>query len=408
MKFTAKSLASFSVPKGKSDHIEFDDALPGFGIRFRNEKASWIFQWSRGSGVTRRTTRLKIGIYPALPLGQARKIAAELNSKITLGHDPAAEKRERIEDAADTFGQLVKDYIAAQESRLTSNMVLDLRRYLTVYAAPLHRLPVKKIDLKVLAALLDDFAKGKGLNTGRQRKGTTVNRMRSALSACFQWAMKKGRAENNPVLLTEQMEQVSRKRFLSDDEIKIVWDSTGDDDYGSIVRLLILTGQRRDEISELRWNEVKLDLNMISLPPERVKNDQEHDLPMSSAVRSIIAARPRNESGLVFAPMTSWSRRKLRLDAAITERLGKPLAPWTLHDLRRTAATGMADIGIQPHVVEAVLNHISGSKRGVAGVYNRSTYAPEKKSALNKWADRVQDIIAGKPSNVRPISGEMQ
>ena len=106
--------------------------------------------------------------------------------------------------------------------------------------------------------------------------------------------------------------------------------------------------------------------------------------------------------------MTSWSRRKLRLDAAITERLGKPLAPWTLHDLRRTAATGMADIGIQPHVVEAVLNHISGSKRGVAGVYNRSTYAPEKKSALNKWADRVQDIIAGKPSNVRPISGEMQ
>jgi hypothetical protein len=116
----------------------------------------------------------------------------------------------------------------------------------------------------------------------------------------------------------------------------------------------------------------------------------------------IIAARPRND-GLVFAPMTSWSRRKLRLDAAITERLGKPLAPWTLHDLRRSAATGMADIGIQPHIVEAVLNHISGSKRGVAGIYNRSTYAPEKKDALNKWADRVQDIVAGKPSNVTPI-----
>ena len=167
--------------------------------------------------------------------------------------------------------------------------------------------------------------------------------------------------------------------------------------------MLILTGQRRDEISELRWNEAKLDLNMISLPPERVKNDQEHDIPMSPAVRSIIAACPRND-GLVFARTMSWSRRKLRLDAKITEKLGEPLAPWTLHDLRRTAATGMADIGIQPHVVEAVLNHISGSKRGVAGVYNRSTYAPEKKRALNKWADRVQDIIAGKPSNVRPIS----
>jgi integrase len=407
MKFTAKSLATFSAPKGKADHIEFDDALPGFGIRFRNGKASWIFQWSTGSGVTRRTTRMKIGIYPALSLEQARKIAAELNSKITLGHDPSAEKRERIEEAADTFGQLAKDYLASQEHRLSSTMILDLRRYLIDYAAPLHRLPVKKVNLKILAKLLDDFAKGDGVNTGRLRKGTTVNRMRSALSACFQWAMKKGRAESNPVLLTEQMEEVSRKRFLSDDEIKIVWDSAGDDDYGSIVRLLILAGQRRVEISELRWNEVKLDLNMISLPPERVKNDQEHDIPMSPAVRSIIAARPRND-GLVFARTMSWSRRKLRLDAAITERLGKPLPPWTLHDLRRTAATGMADIGIQPHVVEAVLNHISGSKRGVAGVYNRSTYAPEKKRALNKWADRVQDIIAGKPSNVRPISGEMR
>jgi integrase len=403
MKFTSKSVKSFSVPKGKTDHIEFDDALPGFGIRFRNGKATWVYQWSRGSGVTRSTKRMTIGKFPALPLEQARKQAAEWDSRVTLGYDPASEKRERIEDSADTFGNLVTDYIAAQESKLTATMVSELRRYLTVYAAPLHRLPVKKVNLKILAKLLDDFAKGDGINTGRPRKGTTVNRMRSAVSACFQWAMKKGRAESNPVLLTEQMEEVSRKRFLSDDEIKIVWDNAGDDDYGSIVRLLILTGQRRDEISELRWNEVKLDLNVISLPPERVKNDQEHDIPMSPAMRSIIAARPRND-GVVFAPITSWSRRKLRLDAEITEKLGKPLAPWTLHDLRRTAATGMADIGIQPHVVEAVLNHISGSKRGVAGVYNRSTYAPEKKRALNKWADRVQDIISGKPSNVRPIS----
>jgi integrase len=144
----------------------------------------------------------------------------------------------------------------------------------------------------------------------------------------------------------------------------------------------------------------------MTLPPERVKNDQEHDIPMSPAVRSIIAARPRND-GLVFAPITSWSRRKLRLDAEITEKLGKPLAPWTLHDLRRSCATGMADMGIQPHVVEAVLNHISGSKRGVAGVYNRSTYAPEKKAALNKWAKRVLEIVNDAPSNVTALHGRV-
>jgi integrase len=405
MKFTSKSVASFSVPKGKTDHIEFDDALPGFGIRFRNGKATWVYQWSTGSGVTRSTKRMTIGKFPALPLEQARKLAAELDSRVTLGHDPAAEKRERIEDSADTFGNLVTDYIAAQESKLTATMVSELRRYLTVYAAPLHRLPVKKMNLKVLAKLLDDFAKGNGLNTGRQRKGTTVNRMRSALSACFQWAMKKGRAESNPVLLTEQLEETARDRVLSPDEIKTVWDNAGDDDYGTIVRLLILTGQRRDEISKLRWDEVKLDLSVIALPASRVKNDLPHDVPMSAAVRSIIAARPRSESDLVFAPIHSWSRRKLRLDAAITEKLGKPLAPWTLHDLRRSCATGMADMGIQPHVVEAVLNHISGSKRGVAGVYNRSTYAPEKMAALNKWAKRVLAIVNDAPSNVTALHG---
>jgi integrase len=215
--------------------------------------------------------------------------------------------------------------------------------------------------------------------------------------------MKKGRAESNPVLLTEQMEEARRERFLRADEIKTVWHNAGDDDYGAIVRLLLLTGQRRDEISELRWDEVKLDLSVISLPSARTKNDEAHDIPISPAVRSIIAARPQGESDLVFAPITSWSRRKLRLDAAITEKLGKAMAPWTLHDLRRTAATGMGDVGIQPHVIEAVLNHISGSKRGVAGIYNRSTYAAEKKAALNKWADRVLAIVNDAPSNVTAI-----
>src|SRR5215471_3661597 len=147
MKFTSKSVASFSVPKGKTDHNEFDDALPGFGIRFRNGKATWVYQWSTGSGVTRTTKRMTIGKFPALPLERARKLAAELDSRVTLGYDPAAEKRERIEDSADTFGNLVTDYIAAQESKLTATMVSELRRYLTVYPAPLHRLPVKKMDL---------------------------------------------------------------------------------------------------------------------------------------------------------------------------------------------------------------------------------------------------------------------
>jgi integrase len=180
---------------------------------------------------------------------------------------------------------------------------------------------------------------------------------------------------------------------LVDAELRAVWRALGDNRYGTIVRLLILTGQRLNEIAGLRWAEIDFDRNVISLPGERTKNKRPHEVPMAPQVRSLLEAQERIDDrepvfGRGDGPCSGFWRHKAKLDSAIR------LAPWVLHDLRRSVATGMAELGIQPHIIEAVLNHVSGHKAGVAGVYNRATYLPEKTAALARWADHLPAVVA--------------
>src|SRR5262249_36496779 len=157
-----------------------------------------------------------------------------------------------------------------------------------------------------------------------------------------------------------------------------------------IVRLLMLTGQRRKEIGALQWSEVSD--GAITLPAERTKNDLAHEVPLSAQAQDILASVHRIIGrDAVFGRtdgFSAWSIPKRELDEA------SGVKDWVLHDLRRTCATRMADLGVQPHIIEAVLNHISGHKRGVAGVYNRSTYSSEKRDALNRWAGHIRLILA--------------
>jgi integrase len=186
-------------------------------------------------------------------------------------------------------------------------------------------------------------------------------------------------------------EDKPRERLLSDAELVKIWKSAPDNGYGRIVKLLMLTASRREEIGGLRWSEVQDDA--IVLPPERVKNSREHMLPLAPMAVAVLEEQPRVKGReLVFGEgeggYSGWSRSKERLD----EDCG--VKNWTVHDLRRTAATRMADLGVQPHVIEAILNHVSGHKAGVAGIYNRSTYAAEKRAALDLWANHLQVAIA--------------
>ena len=159
--------------------------------------------------------------------------------------------------------------------------------------------------------------------------------------------------------------------------------------FSDIVRLLILTGQRREEIGGLRWAEIDLDRNVIVFPPERTKNRRKHELPLSMQARAVIERQPRRKGrefvfGIGAGGFSGWSDCKANLAAR-----AKLKAEWRLHDLRRTAATMMAELGVLPHIIEAILNHVSGHRAGVAGIYNRARYEGEMRTALQRWADHV-------------------
>jgi integrase len=389
-KLTAATIGKLELPAGKLDHIFFDHDIPGFGLRLREGGSrTYVFQYKLGS----KQRRLVLGRVSAIKPDAARAIASEQHAKVRLGRDPATEKALAKIDAANTFGELLRRYLEHQQDNLRPRSYYELRRHLENYAKRLHRLPLASVDRRSIADLLNRIAKESG--------NVTSNRVRSSIAAMFAWGIQEGIAETNPVAGSRKREEKSRDRVLSDAELKLIWDNLNGDQYGAIVRLLMLTGQRANEIAALRWSEIDLDGRMIFLPAERTKNGRPHSVPMSDTVRDILAAQPRPEDReLVFGhrdgPFSGWSKSKGQLDERISKTASKPLPHWTPHDLRRTCATRMADLGVQPHVIEAVLNHVSGHKGGIAGIYNRAQYAREKEHALTLWADHVAAIVAVK------------
>jgi integrase len=393
MKLTIKSITALKLPPGKTDHIEFDDAIPGFGIRLREGGSrTWVFQYTLGS----KQRRMAIGKASALTPEKARSIAADLHAKVRLGCDPATEKEAAKVNAALSFKSIADRFLARQRTRLRPRSYVEVERHLLNHAKPLHGTPIAAVDRRLIAARLGEIADAKG--------AVTANRSRATWSALYSWAMKEGLAESNPVANTNKQSEQSRERVLSDCELAQIWHACLDDDYGRIIRLLLLTGCRLNEIAGLRLAEIDFEKRMISLPPERVKNKREHLVPMSDAVSGILEQAKINVSDLLFGygenrPFSGWTKAKEKLDARVEKATGTVLPHWTPHDLRRTCATRMAELGVQPHLVEAVLNHVSGHKHGVAGIYNRATYAAEKRQALGLWAAHVNAIVAGNQSS---------
>jgi integrase len=330
----------------------------------------------------------------ALTPAQARDTAAEMHAMVRLGRDPAGEKTEGRARAAETMIAVVRSYLTYQSGHLRPRSYRELERHLLRYSRPLHGLQLQKIDRRAVAARIADVASSSG--------AATANRVRASLSALFAWAMRQGLLDTNPVTGTNRQPEQSRTRVLADNELKIIWDALGSDDYSAIIRLLILTGQRRDEIGSLCWSEITDD--QIVLPPERTKNARGHRIPIVATVRSLLDGRERN-GVFVFGlhptkPFSGWGVSKAALDRRI-KAAGYRLEPWRLHDLRRSLSTAMHEqLGVAPHIVEAVLNHVSGHKAGVAGVYNRSTYEREARIALTRWADHVLAVVEGQERKV--------
>ena len=201
-----------------------------------------------------------------------------------------------------------------------------------------------------------------------------------------------------------------RERVLSDDEIGEVWRAAVSAPYGTIIRLLILTGQRRGEVAGMTWGELSDDLSTWTIPGERTKNGAVHMVPLSEPARALLRGilpgdiketkRVASDAlvlpGAASTPFSGWSKAKAALDRAVADARGASLAPWSVHDLRRTVATGLQRLGVRLEVTEAVLNHISGSRAGIAGVYQRHDWATEKRAALDAWAAHVLAAAEGR------------
>ena len=393
MKLTKANLARFVFPAGKTEHVLYDEDLAGFGLRMHpGGRRTWFVQYRVGQ----KQRRLKIGTADQIDAEEARRKAKAALAKVHLGTDSALETEEAKAQAAITLTLTVEDYLARYASkRLKPGSLAEVERHLRRHWKPLGERPLTSIKRALVAKRLAEIARDNG--------PFAANRARAALSALFNWSIGEGFLDDNPVAGTHlPTEEVKRDRVLSDAEVVLVWQHAGAGDFGLIVKLLTLTAARRDEVGSMAWSE--LQGATWTVPGDRTKNGRPHELMLPPPAMTVLAAQPAREGrDLVFGsgsgPFSGWSKAKAELDARMlaalkAERGTKAvLEPWRLHDLRRTAATRMADLGVQPHIVEAVLNHVSGSKAGVAGIYNRAAYRDEKRAALALWADRVVEMV---------------
>jgi integrase len=383
MKFTTTDVARFVIPSGKSEHIEWDDAMPGFGLRIRaggkKEHRTFIVQYKIGT----KQGRASLGNVAKVSLEDARRRAKKIFGKVADGQDPAKEKAEAREAASHTLGAVIKKFLDAKEPALKASSYRETKRHLEAHWQPLHDLALSSIERKNVAAQLTELAK----NSGR----VTANRSRASLSAMFRWAIGEGLCDNNPVTGTNKQDEGGpRERSLSDAELATVWLATPENDYGWIVRLIILSGCRREEIGGLKWSEIDTDARAITIPGERTKNNRKHVIHLCDETLAIIDQIPKRDREYVFGVgrggFSGWSHSKGYLEQATNLK-----EPWTLHDLRRTVRTGLGKLGVLPHVAEAVLNHLPPK---LIRTYDRNAYEAEKRAALDQWAAHLKVAVA--------------
>src|SRR5262249_35664920 len=263
MKLTAGRISGLRLPPGKADHIEWDDDIPGFGVRLREGGArGLVFQYKVGG----RHRRMNLGAVSAVTFVEARKTAANLYHRVKLGEDPAGDKADAKIKAAETFAAVTARFLEHKRTPLRPNTLSDLERHLLIHAKPLHGLQLAKVERRDIATVIGAVADNAGDVTG--------NRVRTSLSTLFSWAMMHGLVDGNPTIGTMRNREISRERVLNPAELRTIWNNLPDDHFGAIMRLLALTGQRANEIAALRGSEVGD--GVIVLPSERTKNHRVH------------------------------------------------------------------------------------------------------------------------------------
>lgn len=381
----------------------WDDGVRGLVLRVSPTGVkSWTVVYTRESDGSKQ--RVTLGKFPAIDLEKARGKALKVLGAIVDGKDPASDKRARRE--AMTVEELGKLYVEKYAKRNKKTWAED-ERLLKVEVYPeigdMKALAVKRRDLL-------DIIEAKA-DAGYLAQS---NQILAVIRKMFNWAVDSDYLESSPATgIKPRGKLVRRDRVLADDEVRTIWQAlpaaalrpaTAD-----IFRLLFLTGQRSGEVAGMRRSEIDIERATWTIPGSRSKNGLTHLIPLSDAALAIVQVRLDKAGEESDAPLFTRIGEPIESNAvsqAARLKLQVTGEPWTPHDIRRTVATGMAGLGIAPHIIEAVLNHISGFRAGVAGVYNRNQYEPEKRRAIDIWADHLDAIIAGREAKVIPLRVE--
>jgi integrase len=410
----------------------WDKTLPGFGLRVSSRgRKTWLCVYR----VVGKPVMQTLGTTATVPkLADAREAARASMLKARAGVNPTEERRsaavaaeaDRVAKEAAAHEADVGRFEAVAERFLTEgrrwrnkrqqpwapNYAAEVRRILEHDVLPHWRgRPIRSLTKHDVNELLD----AKARTRERPRKGTDggaavqANRVKTRLSTLFAWAASQDLIDADPsagVLLRGA--ERSRDRVLGDDEIVLFWRGAEGAGwpFGAIFRLLLLTAQRKAEVVGMRRSELDLNERTWTLPRGRTKSDRGHVVHLSALAVEIIEGVPRLGGDLIFASragtvISSFSKPKNRLDAAMAKQAGAAIKSWVIHDLRRTATTIMAEkLKVAPHIADRILNHASGAISGIAAVYNRAAYLDERRDALEKLGRYVESLVRPGAGNV--------
>lgn len=417
LKLTQAAVNNLKPPERGRIEV-WDSQLPGFGLRISDTGRK---TWQAFYRVDGKMVREKLGTLAQIQnVADARELARQSMTKARAGAHPVEERRNREEEE--------RRRAEADEARNRNTLAAAVDCYLAERPADKSRRPMRAEYLAETARTLERNVKHTALGTRpldeitgddikRLVRGIAKNAPSQAnhtlayLKAMLGWAVDEGLIEKNPTLgLKMPAQKVERERALGDEEIRAFWlacDRIGWP-FGPLAQLLLLTAQRRDELAHATWGE--FDKQTWTLPGERTKNGRAHIVHLAPLAVEIFEKLPHltGKKGWVFTtclggadtPVSGFGRGRQRITAAMIAISGEEVAPFTLHDLRRSAATGMAALGIAPHVVDKILNHSSGKISGVARIYNRYEFVAERKAALEAWASHVDRLIRPTASNV--------
>jgi integrase len=373
-----------NLPIQSKDAIYWDAGLPGFGVKVTPKGRKVFIVMYRLAGAGSRLRKYTIGPYGRVTLPMARAQAQKIFAARLDGRDPAEEKKQsrrrlvvdRVDDLVETY---IRERVAQTETwRTISNL---LRRDVIAHWGTKSIHEITKRDVSDLIGLI------------AQRNEHAGHRLLKTLKTFFRWCVGRAIIDFSPADgITSNYRQISRDRVLADEELAaiIIAARKMESPYGGIIELLALTGQRRNEVSRLRWDELDERRRTWSIPGSRTKNKKAHIVHLSEQAWRVVEVRPRGI--YVFAttgkkPFSAFAKGKSAIDQLCD------VSGWRVHDLRRTVVSGMARLGVPPHVADKILNHQAGTISGVAAVYQRHEFLAERKEALNRWGAHVTQIV---------------